>query len=104
MNLFCITATLWTLEEKKKNRYISERDTDHNAAVVPSWQARADQTGHKVGRRRAVVPADPGGQHSHGSIVEVQRAAVCGVWVQSTKSCLPDLSEMKRIRRQGSRC
>ena len=36
-----------------------EEDTDHNAAVVPSRQAGADQAGQEVGRRWAVVPADP---------------------------------------------
>lgn len=67
------------------------KDTDHNAAVVPSWQAGTNQPRHKVCRGRAVVSADAGGKCSHSSMVEVQGAAVCGVWIQSTKSCLPGL-------------
>lgn len=68
-----------------------DTDTDHDATAVPTRQAGTDQTGHKVGRRRAVVPADPGRNCGHNSMVEVQGAAVSRVWIQSTKSCLPDL-------------
>lgn len=37
------------------------------------------------------MPADPGGKRSHGSMVEVQGAAVGGVRIQSPESCLPSL-------------
>lgn len=65
--------------------------TDHNAAVVATRQAGPDQARHKVCRGRAVVPADAGGKGSHGGVVEVQRAAVRGVRIQRTQSCLPNL-------------
>lgn len=78
---------------KKDNQLIrwKNEDTDHNAAVAPSRKARTNQTRHKVGRRWAVVPADPWWKGSHYSLVEVEGAVVCRVWVQSTESCLPDL-------------
>lgn len=37
-------------------------NTDHNAAVIPARQAGANQAGHKVCRRGAVVPADTRGE------------------------------------------
>lgn len=39
------------------------------------------------------MPADPGGKRGHGSMVEVQGAAVRGVRIQSTESCLPSLGK-----------
>lgn len=37
------------------------------------------------------MPADAGGKGSHGGMVEVQGAAVRGVWIQRTQSCQPNL-------------
>lgn len=48
-------------------------------------------------RGRAVVPADPGGQGSHGSMVEVQGAAVRGVRIQGPESCLPSLRKSTQL-------
>lgn len=74
-----------------RGKEVKGSDTDHNAAVVPSWKAGTNQTRHKVCRGRAVVPADAGGECSHSSVVEVQRAVVCGVGIQTTESHLPYL-------------
>lgn len=81
---------------KGKRILVKGRDTDHDAAVVPSWKAGSDQTGHEVCRGRAVVPADTGGQRGHSSVVEVQRAAVCGVGVQRSQGRLPNLRKSPR--------
>ena len=44
-----------------------------------------------MGRGGAVVPADPGGQGGHRSMVQVQWAAVRGVGAQPSESRLPNL-------------
>lgn len=79
-----------------------DNDTHHNAAIAPSWQTGTNQTSDKVCRGRAVVPADPGGKRSHGGMVEVQGAAVCGVRIQSSESCLPSLRKSDKHTTRNS--
>lgn len=54
----------------------------HDASVDTSWEAVPNQAGDELSCRRTVVSADPGRQRGHGGVVQVERAAVGGVWVQ----------------------
>lgn len=56
--------------------------TYHDASVDTSWEAVPNQAGDELSCRRTVVSADPGRQRGHGGVVQVERAAVGGVWVQ----------------------
>lgn len=44
------------------------------------------------------MPADPGRQRGHRGVVQVERAAVGGVWVQSAQRRLPYLGRKEEFK------
>lgn len=60
----------------------SLRSTHQNAPMGSRRQAGPHKSGEEVRGRGAVVPAHPGGQGSHGGIVQVEGTAVRGVGVE----------------------
>lgn len=56
--------------------------TYNNTSVDTSREAISNQAGDELRCRWAIVPADPGRQSGHGGVIQVQRTAVRGVWIQ----------------------